>query len=95
MVVGPVELRRWEPRHDPGEQRLVPRVHPQRDLRLAAVAAEVALADEDADDQTDVEERQRRCFTVVFHVEPPGLRRGWRRRLFHRRVSRETCAQTS
>ena len=34
------------------KQRLVPRVHPQRDLRLLAVAAEGALAQQDPGDES-------------------------------------------
>ena len=75
MVIRPVQARSRKPLHQPAEQALVANVHPQRDLRLSAVAAERRLADQEPGDHTPLELRQLR----VGHV-----------RLFHGGEKRET-----
>ena len=88
MVVGAVEARAGKARLQPAEQRLVADVHAQRDLRLLPVAAEVALADQDAHDEAPLDVAQLRlrrvrsprdCFTVMKNVKrrrAPAARRG-------------------
>src|ERR1019366_4885277 len=49
VVVGAVEPPAWEGSGQPSEQLLVADVHPQGDLRLAPVTAEVSLPDEQAE----------------------------------------------
>jgi hypothetical protein len=55
VVVRPVEPRAWDALLQPAHQRLVPDVHPQGDLRLAAVPAEVAVSYEQAHDEPFLE----------------------------------------
>ena len=79
VVVRAVQLRAREARREPSHQRLVPYVHPQRHLRLAAVAAEVPLGDQQADhDPLVVRVHRARsvpagagglCFTGVKNVK--------------------------
>lgn len=47
VVVGTVELASGEGLLEPAEEGLVVGVHPQGDVRLAAVSSEVAFADEE------------------------------------------------
>ena len=80
VVVWAVEPATWEGCHEPAEERLVTLVHSEGDLRLAPVPAEVAFADEQANEQAFVEfgrhcaftpglDELPRCFTVRLHVE--------------------------
>ena len=55
VVIRPVELAAWKPRLEPAEQSLVAYVHAQGDLRLTPITAEVALADEDPEQQAALE----------------------------------------
>jgi hypothetical protein len=77
VVVGPVEAGARKAVHQPAEHRLVAGVHAQDDLRLAAVAAERALADQEPDDEAAVEGGEG-CLRGSGHV-------------FHRKVKRETA----
>jgi hypothetical protein len=49
VVVRPVEARARDPIFEPAQQRFVTDVHLQCDVRLSAVAAEVALTDQQTD----------------------------------------------
>jgi hypothetical protein len=51
VVVRTVEARAREAALEPTEQRLVANVHPERDLGVLSVAAEMALTDEDASEE--------------------------------------------
>jgi len=79
MRVGPVELALRHSLFEPAEESLVLHVHAERDLRLASIAAEMSLADEQSDQQAS---------RVV--VEPGGHHGILGARLFHRQVSRGT-----
>ena len=57
VVIKAVQTRLKEALYKPSKQGLVPRVHPQRHLGLLAVAAERALADQEADDHAALELR--------------------------------------
>jgi hypothetical protein len=57
----------------PPKDRLMPDVHPQCDVGLAAVATEVTLSDQEPDEESDLELRWHghpRCFTVMLHGKP-------------------------
>jgi hypothetical protein len=58
VVVGTVEAAP-ETALDPSEERLVVGMHVERDLGLAAVAAEVALSDENPEKDADIEVARR------------------------------------
>jgi hypothetical protein len=80
VVVGAVQPALGELRLQPPEQLLVAHVHAQRDLGLPAVASEVPLTRQQAEQVADGEVAGGRrlhdrrlalpCFTVKFHVEP-------------------------
>jgi hypothetical protein len=53
VVVGAVEPAPRDGRDQPSEEPLVPEVHPQGDLRLAAIPAEVPLPDQQAEQEAD------------------------------------------
>ena len=78
VVVRAVEARSRNPGMQPAEQRLVADVHAKGDLRLPAIAAEVALADQDPDDQALVarEEVEReapgQCASAAGGAVSPG-----------------------
>jgi hypothetical protein len=55
VVIRPVQARIRKALGQPPEQGLVARVHPQRDLRLLAIAAERSLTDQQADDDAAFE----------------------------------------
>jgi hypothetical protein len=55
MVIGPVQARAGDDPEQPPEECLVPDVHPNRDRRLATVAAEAPLAHQDAQKDSRVE----------------------------------------
>ena len=80
MVVGPVDLRSGEPSLEPAKERLVPRVHAERDLRLPTIAAEAPLPDEDADKDPPVQFAE----ITRFHVLPDGVTRTGRIRWWGR-----------
>src|ERR1700760_2261801 len=70
VVIRAIQASTGEGPLQPPEDRLVPDVHPQRHLGLAAVAAEVAFSDQKPDEEPDVELRWHghpRCFTVMLH----------------------------
>src|SRR4029077_10249832 len=70
VVIRTIEASTGKGPLQPPEDRLVPDVHPQRHLSLAAVAAEVAFSDQKPDEKPDVELRWHghpRCFTVMLH----------------------------
>ena len=77
VVVGAVQAAAREAVHQPLEQSFVTGVHAQDDLRLASIAAEGALADEEADKKATLEIGQighafvlsRVCFTVKKNVK--------------------------
>lgn len=89
VVVGAVELAPGDRFKEPVEEPFVAGVHTDGDLGLAAIAAEVAFAGEDAD---EVARREvvhaalqpfavsvagpRGCFTVAFPVEQGPEKRG-------------------
>ena len=52
MTVWAIQTRTWEQALEPPEQGLVTDVHPQRDLGVAPVAAEVPLPDQHPHHQT-------------------------------------------
>ena len=52
MVIRTVEPRRRDGPVQPPDEALMPHVHPQGDLRLPPVAAEVSLAEEDTYDHS-------------------------------------------
>jgi hypothetical protein len=85
VVVGTVELASGEGLLEPAEEGLVIGVHPQRDVRLAAVSSEVSVADQESQEDADFENGRALA---------RGFGRGCRARvfagLFHRRVSRGT-----
>jgi len=55
VVVRPVDTAARERPLQPVEDRLVPDMHAQGHVRLASVAAEMALADQEADQEPEVE----------------------------------------
>jgi hypothetical protein len=59
VVVWAVQARLRKSLHKPAKQRLVADVHPQRHLWLLAIAAERPLADQETDDNTAFELRER------------------------------------
>ena len=65
MVVRAIEPAAGKPRHEPAEERLVVGVHAQRDLRLATVATEVPLADQQP--EQDAELVLRGFLRLLFH----------------------------
>ena len=89
MVVRAIETAGRKARDEPAEERFVVGVHPQRDLRLAAVAAEVTLADQQSDDQTGLEVGERGWAGLGGQGEEPTPV------LFHRQVSRETSGEVA
>jgi len=79
MVVRAVDTTAGERPLDPPHEGFVTNVHPQGDLGLPAIPAEVTFADQQADHQTLLE--------ISWHSGcPPG---SWLL-LFHRKVPRET-----
>jgi hypothetical protein len=74
VAVRAVQARTREEGLQPEEQRLVAYVHAQRYLRTLPITTEMALADEDADDQPSLDIGQLRiheqkCFTVKKNVK--------------------------
>ena len=67
MVIGPVQLAARDGLLEPPEERLVARVHAQRDLGALAVAAEVRVAHEHAEHEAGLEGAMRRQLGHVFH----------------------------
>src|ERR1700760_2079656 len=63
VMIRAVQTSTGEGPLQPPEDRLVPDVHPQRHLGLAAVAAEVAFSDQKPDEEPDIELR--------WHGHPP------------------------
>lgn len=70
MMVRPVEPSVRKAGLEPAEERLVPRVQPEHDVRLAPVTAEVPFADEHPEQQTGIERTKRALRR--FHVNPYG-----------------------
>src|SRR6266704_751791 len=73
VVIRAIEASTRKGPLQPPEDRLVPDVHSQSHLGLAAVAAEVPLSDQKPDEEPDVELRWHghpRCFTVMLHGKP-------------------------
>lgn len=96
VVVGTVELASGEGLLEPAEEGLVIGVHPQGDVRLAAVSSEVAFADQEPQEDAYFQNgrvvavggrRSWGSFSGLFHRR---VSRGTWTGLFHRRVSRET-----
>ena len=58
VVIRPVKLAARKSRLEPAEQSLVAYVHAQGDLRLTPITTEVALADEDPEQQAALEVRK-------------------------------------
>src|SRR5262249_40628603 len=69
-MIRPVELSPGKGSLQPPEDRFMPDVHPQRDLRLAAVSAEVSFADQQAGEEAEAEVVSLRWFSVI-HVPAP------------------------
>jgi hypothetical protein len=73
MMVGAVERTARPRRSQPLERLLMADVHPERHLRLAAVAPEVALADQEAEEKAHAQIALVSCPSTTY-----GLARGSR-----------------
>ena len=75
VMVRPIELGVWDDAEQPLEKLLVSHMHPQGHLSLASIAAEMALANQNANQKTFFEvghglsSLQGGCFTVKFPVK--------------------------
>jgi hypothetical protein len=76
--VGAIEASPRKGLLEPAEEALVADVHAECDVGLTSVAAEVAFADEQAEDEPLLERVEHGrmmatgCFTVKFPVKHPG-----------------------
>ncbi len=78
MVVGAVKPGARDLRSQPVKELTVPHMHPQGYLRVEAVAAEVALSNEDSNEKallvvSHTSILSGRCFTVKFPVKHPRI----------------------
>ena len=55
MVIGAVQAGAWEQLSKPVEDRLVPYMHPEGDLRVFPIPAKVPLADKQACDEAPLD----------------------------------------
>jgi hypothetical protein len=75
MVVRTVQPAARHAVHEPLEQRLVVSVHPERDLGLAPVTAEMPLPDQDSDQESGVE-RVETAMAIPNEIPPRVLALG-------------------
>src|SRR5262245_45363278 len=69
-MIRPVEPSPGKGSLQPPEDRFMSDVHPQRDLRLATISAEVSFADQQPGKEAEAEVVRHRSFSVV-HVPAP------------------------
>jgi hypothetical protein len=81
MMIRTVELGTWDYLDEPLEELFVSNMHSQGDLGLAAIAAKMSFANQDANQEALFEFRHARSILS-----------GW---LFHCQVSRGTCPSVS
>ena len=94
VVIGSIQASVGQALEQPPEDGFVPHVHPQGHLRLLAIAAERAFADEKTDDHASIKFRQWAHVSFGGGTARPRASAGCsataRSKLFHGKEKRET-----